>query len=103
MANYLLLYHGGGIPQTNEEKQRVSGSWEAWTHEVGSAMVDTGNPTGEAKIIENTEVKDFSGARISGYSVIKAETIDDAAELARGAPIIADGGSVDVYETFSIK
>jgi hypothetical protein len=27
MANYLLAYHGGGMPETEEARARVMGAW----------------------------------------------------------------------------
>ena len=42
-----------------------------------------------------TEIKEF----ISGYIVVKAETIDDAVEMAKGKPIFDQvGGSIEVRE-----
>jgi len=36
---------------------------------------------------------------IGGYQMIKAKSLDDAVELARGCPIFDLGGSVEVRET----
>lgn len=41
-----------------------------------------------------TEIKEF----ISGYIVVKADTIDEAVEMAKGNPIFAIGGSIEVRE-----
>ena len=42
-----------------------------------------------------TEIKEF----ISGYIVVKAETIDEAVEMAKGNPIFDQvGGSIEVRE-----
>jgi hypothetical protein len=47
-------------------------------------------------------VSDTGGANpVTGYSVIKADTIDAAVQLAKACPILQDGGSVEVCETFS--
>jgi hypothetical protein len=36
---------------------------------------------------------------VSGYSLIKADDLDSAVKLARGCPVLADGGSIEVAET----
>ena len=41
-----------------------------------------------------TEIKEF----ISGYMVVKTETIEEAVELAKGNPIFKMGGHVEVRE-----
>ena len=38
----------------------------------------------------------------SGYSVIKADSLDEAVELAKGCPVRLGGASVQVVETFSV-
>ena len=41
-----------------------------------------------------TEIKEF----ISGYIVVKTETIEEAIEIAKGNPIFKIGGSIEVRE-----
>ena len=100
MANYLLLYHGGGMPETDEEKQKVMAEWGKWIESVGSDMVDAGNPCSNVKRVTQSGVNEFSGDRVTGYSIVKADHMDKAVEHAKGVPLLADGGSVDIYETF---
>ncbi len=38
----------------------------------------------------------------SGYSIIKADGIDAAAELAKGCPVFLGGATIDVVETFAV-
>ena len=35
---------------------------------------------------------------IGGYSIVKAASIEEAAELSKGCPILASGGNVEVRE-----
>jgi hypothetical protein len=36
----------------------------------------------------------------SGYSILKAESLNAAAEMAKGCPVIKGGAKITVYETF---
>jgi hypothetical protein len=101
MANYLLLYHGGGMPETDEEKAKVTAAWNDWMGELADKLVDAGNPTSKAETVSQDGASDLSGERVSGYSVIKAGSLDEALTLAKAVPVVAAGGSVDVYETFN--
>jgi hypothetical protein len=101
MANYLLLYHGGGMPQDEEEKAKVLAAWGEWMKQAGDNLVDAGNPCADVKTVGPDGVTEFSGDRVTGYSVIKADSWEAALECARMVPLVADGsGTVDVYQTF---
>ena len=102
MANYLLAYMGGSMAETPEAQRKQMEAWGAWFGAMGEAVVDGGNPCGASKTVaSNGSVKDGAAAGISGYSVIKANSLDEAAKLAKGCPVLAGGGSVEVYETFN--
>lgn len=101
MANFLLLYHGGsGVSQTDEEKKREMAAWTKWLAEVDGDLVDEGNPTSNVKTVSANGVAEFSGNRVSGYGIIQADSLEHAIEKVRTTPIVTEGGSVDVYETF---
>jgi hypothetical protein len=101
MANYLLLYHGGGMPEDEEEKKKAMAAWGEWMKQCGDNLVDPGNPCSDARTVSKDGDKDFSGDRVTGYSVIKADSMEDAVKAASMVPLVADGsGTCDVYETF---
>ena len=41
-----------------------------------------------------------SPAQVTGYSIIKASSLDDATEKAKGCPVLGGGAKVMVFETF---
>ena len=102
MPKYLLGYHGGAMPQTPQEGEKVMAAWNTWIGGLGSRMVDAGNPIGAARTIAaNGSVSEGGGANaLTGYSVIEAASLDDAVKLAKSCPQLSSGGSVQVAETF---
>lgn len=99
MPKYLLGYHGGGMPETQEETDRVMKAWNDWFGGLGSAVVDGGNPTMPGKMIApNGSVGAVNGDAITGYSILEAGTLDDAVKMAKGCPILKSGGSIQVAE-----
>ncbi|MGZ4136765.1 MAG: YciI family protein [Actinomycetota bacterium] len=104
MADYLLLYSGGGMPETEEEQAQVMKAWDDWFTQLGGALKDGGNPfSSAAKTVKpDGSVSNGAGADASGYSVIQADSIDDAAALAKGCPVLMGGASISVYETFEV-
>jgi hypothetical protein len=104
MANYLLVYHGGGMPETDEERDRIMAAWGTWYEALGGSIVDNGNPVGHSKTIGGDgSVVDGGGPNpVSGYTIISADNLDAAVEASKGCPIIVGGGSVEVCETFDV-
>ncbi|MCQ0094049.1 YciI family protein [Roseovarius sp. M141] len=99
-STFLFVYHGGGMPETPEEGERAMAAWQAWMDGVGDAMVDSGNPVGMSKTVGVDGVTDNGGANpTSGYTIVRADGIDAACEIAKGCPILEGGkGTIEVAE-----
>ncbi len=99
MTNYVFAYHGGGAPGSPEEGAKVMEKWNAWYGSMGEAVVDGGAPVGMSKTVSSNGVADGGGSNpLSGYTVVSADSIEAACEMAKGCPILDDGGSVEVAE-----
>ena len=98
MPKFMFAYHGGGMPETPEEGERMMAAWNAWYGEMGEALVDGGAPVGMSKTVSSSGVAGDGGSNpLSGYTVVEAADIDAACEMAKGCPMIGDGsGSVEV-------
>lgn len=102
MAKYIFAYHGGKAPESPEEGAEVMAKWNAWLGGLGDAVVDGGNPAGPSKTVSASGVSDDGGANpISGYSLVQADSIDQAIEMAKGCPIM-DHGTVEVAEAMDM-
>ena len=105
MADYVLLYSGGGMPATQAEQAAVLKEWDAWFRKLDGVVVDQGNPfTGKAKMIASDgKTSDGSvGPMATGYTIIKADSLNAAAEIAKGCPVLKSGAKITVYETLKV-
>jgi hypothetical protein len=105
MTDYLLLYSGGSMPESEADQAVVMGAWDEWSKALGDAVVDLGNPFSPAakSIASDGTVSDGPvGSMASGYSVLKADSLDEAVEMSRGCPVLQGGAQISVYETFSV-
>ena len=105
MVNYVLVYKGGGgMAPTPDEQQKIMAAWGQWFGSIGQALVDGGNPfSGQANSIgSDGAVSSGSNSGLSGYSIIKADTLQDATQSAKGCPVLASGGEIEVYEAFPV-
>ena len=102
MATYVLVYKGGGMPETDAQRQQVMAAWGQWFGSLGQDVVDGGNPFAGSKSISSDGQVDGPGSsRLTGYSIIKADDLDQATQRAKGCPILSSGGSIEVYESFN--
>lgn len=104
MTNFVLLYTGGGMPEGEEEQAAVMAAWGAWYEKMGAAIVDGGNPFSASKSVTADGVSDgaVSNPPATGYTVISADSLDDAVAHVGDHPHIKHGGQVSVYETFTM-
>ena len=104
MPKFMLIYHGGGRPETPEEGKRVMAAWTKWMQGIGDALVDGGNPAGMSKTVTASGIDDNGGSNpVSGYSLINAADMDAAIAIAQGCPILEGGsGTVEVAEAMEM-
>lgn len=99
MGTYVLVYKGGAMAETPQAQEAAMAAWGAWFGTIGEAIKDMGAPFGPSTAVtaDGSRVTASSGA--SGYSILTADSLEAAADLAKGCPILADGGDVEVFET----
>lgn len=100
MKNYVFIYYNNGTREglTAEQSQA---EWGGWFGGLGDKLVDAGNPFNDnGKAVEKGGVSDIENYPATGYSIVKANSIEEAAELAKNCPVLEEpDGAVRVYET----
>jgi hypothetical protein len=103
MAKFVFAYRGGGMAETEAAQKAQMDAWMGWFGQLGQAIVDGGNPFGASKTVSSDGSSSDGGqAGLGGYSVIDADSLAAAADLAKGCPVLASGGSVEVYEALDV-
>ena len=103
MAKFVYLYTGGSMAETPEEQATVMQAWGAWFGELGEALLDGGNPFGASTSVRaDGSVTGAGASGIGGYTLINADSLDDATAKAKGCPVLTSGGSVEIYETLEM-
>ncbi len=102
MSNYIFAYHGGKRPETPEAGAELMARWKAWMGGLGDALVNPGNPVGMSKTVSSGGVSDDGGSNpLSGFSIVKADSMDAALEMAKGCPHL-DHGTIEVAEAMEM-
>jgi hypothetical protein len=98
VANYLFVYYGGMVAATPAEQKKSMDAWMAWFGKMGKAVVDIGAPTKPGKTVGRAGARATGANPVTGYSIIKADSLDAAVDMAKGSPGIKEGGKIAVYE-----
>ena len=105
MADFLYLFHGGRPEDAGyspDEIQKHMQKWGAWIENLGKqGLFKGGAPLDtQARVLRQAVVTDGPYAEtkdaVGGYVIVSAETLDEAAHMARECPIFETNGTVEV-------
>ena len=101
---FVLLFHGGIVPQAESEKYIQA--FSSWMGELAQkGILKGGLPLARSgKIVsQNAEESfQFSQDSVSGYAEVEAASLDEAVEIAKGCPSIHYGGKVEVRDLMNM-
>lgn len=108
MKEFLMIFRQPQTPPRDispEEMQAAIKLWKDWIAGIAAQgkFVSTNALGSQGKILKpNGVITDGPYAEskemVGGYLIVKAETIDEAVQLAEGCPIIGIGGHVEVRD-----
>jgi hypothetical protein len=107
MKEYLLLLRGGK-PLTQKTEAENKAEMQAWGAYMGS-LAQSGSLVGGLPLVSGGKVVSGSGTSgepvtsakegiVGGYLIIKAESLEKAAALAKDCPHITNEGNIEVRE-----
>ena len=103
MPSYFLVYHHGKMPASRGEGAEGMARFKAWIGGLGDAVVNPGTPLGISKTVSSDGVSDDGGSnRMMGFSILKADSMNAALEMAKGCPFL-DMGTVEVAEVMEMQ
>src|SRR5581483_6284049 len=99
MKNYVYLYFNKGIRE-GVSPEDFKAEWGTWFGSLGDKLVDAGNPFNEGgKAVSKDGVMDVKDMASTGYSIVKANSKEEALEWAKDGPVLKEPeGAVCVYE-----
>ena len=99
MSNYIIAYHGGSKPESPEAGAAHMAKWQDWIAGLGDAAINPGTPLGKSKMVSTGSVSDDAGsAAMSGYSIVEADSMEAAVEMAQACPFLETGGTLQVAQ-----
>jgi len=105
MKKFVFIYYGKVRPEeiSKEDMKASMDKWMAWFGTFQDKMVDGGNPfAAGAKSVTAKGVETIPADKwpAKGYTIINANDMDEATEIAKGCPALKEDpeGTVRVYE-----
>ena len=109
MKEFLLIFRrdfkSPEVQPSAEQMQSVMRKWQDWMGSIAAQnkLTDRGNRLESAgavvrhdTVIDGPFVEVKEG--IGGYTIIKADSLQEASEISKGCPVLLVGGSVEVRE-----
>ncbi len=107
MADFLFLYRGGSSEDAQlspEQMQDYMQQWGRWIQElsasgvmtqVGDALEDEGAVVNADKVVSDGPYAE-SKEMVGGFSIVQAQSLAAASQIAQGCPIFTTNGLVEV-------
>ncbi len=107
MASYMMIYRGEATDMADmseDEAAAVLGKWAAWMESVGNALSDVGAPFGRGvSVVDDGSIRE--ALALTGYSIVEADSAEEAQALTEGHPYLSDGAgqfSIEVFELMPV-
>ncbi len=108
MTRFMFVYHAPPMPEdapemAPEDMQAVMQQWSAWGEKAGEHLLDFGAPMDHGVRVTPAGTSP-SESQVSGYSMLEAEDMDAALELARDHPHLnmPGGCEIEVLEVMPV-
>ena len=103
MTQYVIVYLGGDQPSSPEEGKQHMSKYIDWLSSLGDAAVSPANPLKNTSTV-NSDGSVTSGGEtsMSGFTIIKADSMESALSIAKSCPFLETGGALEVSESMQM-
>lgn len=99
MAEYVITYFAGNPPASEEEGVQNRNEYRQWMTSLGDAAVSPANPLKNTQTISaDGSAAKGSVSEMSGFTVIKVASMEEAMAIAQACPFLKMGGTLEVAE-----
>lgn len=104
MPQYMLTYLGGDQPSSPEEGQKHFAKYKEWLASLGNAAISPANPLKNTVVVNpDGSVNEGNKTTMSGYTIIEADSMEAALDIAKACPFLEINGSLEVSEKMEMN
>ena len=99
MKQFVLVYLGGNQPSSEKEANKHYQKYVEWLTSLGDAVIVPTIPLKDTSTISpDGTIREGGSSAMSGFSIIKADSMQAAIAMAKNCPFLEIGGSLEVSE-----
>lgn len=99
MKQFVLVYLGGNQPSSEEDAKNHFNKYTEWLSSLGDAVVIPTIPLKDTSTVSpDGSVREGGSSAMSGFSIIKADSMEAALSIAQSCPFLEIEGSLEVSE-----
>ena len=99
MTQFVFVYLGGNQPSSPEEASKHFNKYMEWLSSLGDSVVIPTIPLKDTCTVSSDgEVREGGSSAMSGFTIIKVESMEEALSIAQACPFLEIGGSLEVSE-----
>ena len=99
MPQYIFVYLGGEYPSNPEEGKKHFSKYQQWLSSLGDAVVSPAIPFKDTHTVQpNGTTAPGSTTAMSGLSIIKMASMDEALKVAETCPFLEINGTLEISE-----
>ena len=99
MKQFVLVYLGGNQPSDPEEASKHFSKYMEWLSSLGDSVVIPTIPLKDTTTVSpDRTVREGGSSAMSGFTIIKADSMEAALAIAQACPFLEIGGSLEVSE-----
>jgi hypothetical protein len=95
----MITYLGGDQPSSPEEGKQHYSKYREWLSSLGDSAVSPANPLKDTSTVNPDGTVTTGGTTsMSGFTIIEADSMEEALLIAKACPFLDIGGSLEVSE-----
>ncbi len=99
MTQFVFVYLGGNHPSNPEEANKHFSKYMEWLSSLGDSVVIPTMPLKDTNTVSpDGTTREGGSSAMSGFSIIKADSMEAALSIAQACPFLEIGGSLEVSE-----
>ena len=99
MAQFVFVYLGGNQPSSPGEANKHYLKYMEWLSSLGDSVAIPLIPLKDTNTVSSDgAIREGGSSAMSGFSIIKADSMEAALSIAQSCPFLEIGGSLEVSE-----